>query len=118
MMIYPEIRRIHSPDLDPPNLPEDPTNCEITFRVLIGPKEGAGEEAFDFSVVTAARLTAMAEGRWGRGKLVLSTFEWSAVIHAVAKLLAQCARPTWGEVVAELNKELLWRSDDEKAGDA
>jgi hypothetical protein len=117
-MIYPEIRHIHSPDLDPPNLPADPANCEIAFRALIGPKDGEGEEAFDFSVVTAGRLTAMGEGQWGRGKLLLATFEWSAVIHAVAKLLAQCGRSTWGEVVAELNKELFWRSDDEKTGGA
>src|ERR1043166_4055154 len=117
-MIYPEIRHIHSPNLDPPNLPEDPADCEITFRALIGPKDGEGEEAFDFSVVTGARVAAMAEGRWGRGKFLLGMLELSAVIHAVAKLLAQCARSTWGEVVAELNKELLWRPDEEKPGDA
>jgi len=117
-MICPEIRHIHSPDLDPPNLPADPSNCEISFQAFIGPKDGEGEEIFNFTVVTAARFAEASEAQWGRGKLILATFEWSAVVRAVAKLLAECARPTWGEVVAELNKELLWKSDGNKVGDA
>jgi hypothetical protein len=36
----------------------------------------------------------------------------------VAELLAQCARPTWGEVVTELNKELIWDFDGYKPADA
>jgi hypothetical protein len=38
--------------------------------------------------------------------------------QSIAKLLAQCARPSWGEVVAELNKELVWRYDGYKSEDA
>jgi Immunity protein 8 len=110
-MIYPEIRHIHSPDLDPPNLPADATNCEIRFNALIGPKDGDGQETFTFTVVTAGRVASAPEAQWGRGKLLLATFAWSSVVQAVAKLLAQAARPTWGETVAELNKELLWESD-------
>jgi len=117
-MIYPEIRQIHSPDLEPPNLPQDPSDCEILFRMLIGPKDGEGEETFNFTVVTAARFAKGSEARWGRGKLIVAAFDWSAVAEAVAKLLAQCARPTWGEVVAELNKELLWEFDGYKPADA
>ncbi|GEM_PF-830514 len=110
-MIYPEIRNIHSPDLEPPNLPDDPGDCEISFEVFIGPKDGEGEEAFQFTVITPARLARRGEARWGRGKLILPFFEWAAVAQSVAKLLAQCGRPTWGEVTSELNKELLWEFD-------
>jgi hypothetical protein len=117
-MIYPEIRQIHSPDLAPPNLPEDPSDCEICFQVVIGPKGGEGEEAFTFSAITAGRFARGSEARWGRGKLILPVFDWPAVAEAIAKLLAQCARPSWGEVVAELNKELLWRFDGYKSEDA
>ena len=117
-MICPEIRRIYSPDLDPPNLPEDPNNCEIFFQVFIGPKDGEGEEAFNFEVVSAAHFAESSEAQWGRGKLIVAVFEWSAVVQAVAKLLAQCARPTWGEVVAELNKELRWEFDGQRPADA
>lgn len=117
-MICPEIRRIHSPDLAPPDLPQDPSDCEIFFQVFIGPKDGDGEECFNFTVVTGARFARGSEARWGRGKLLVSVFEWSAVAQAIAKLLAQCARPSWGEVVAELNKELLWQFEGYKPADA
>lgn len=116
-MVYPEIRHIHSPDLQPPNLPEDPLDCEIAFQAFIGPRDGEGEEAFNFSVVTPARLARSPMARWGRGILVIVTFEWTAVIQAVATLLASCARPTWKEVAVELNKELRWEFDREQSDD-
>jgi hypothetical protein len=117
-MVYPEIRSIHSPDVAPPDVPQNPSDCEIVFQVVIGPKDGDGEEAFNFTVVTPARFARGSEALWGRGKLILPVFEWSALAQAVATLLAQCVRPTWGEVVAELNKELLWEFDSHKREDA
>jgi hypothetical protein len=117
-MICPEIRRIHSPELEPPNLPEDPRDCEILFQLLVGPMKGEGEEAFNFTVVTPAHLARGSEARWGRAKLIVPVFEWSVIARALAQLLAQSARPTWGEVVAELNKALLWKFDVYETVDA
>src|ERR1051325_7351895 len=100
-MVFPEIRHIQSSEVEPPNLPADPEDCEIPFQVLIGPKDGEGQEVFRFTVLTAARVHGLSEGQWGRGKLIVPAFAWPTVVHAVAKLLAQSARATWGEVVAE-----------------
>src|SRR5712691_3718062 len=113
-MIYPEIRRIHSPDLKPPNVPEDPSDCEILIQVLIGPKDGEGEEAFGFTVVTPLHLARGSEPQWGRGRLIVPRFDWPAVAQAIAKLLARCACPTWREVKIELSKELLSEFDGQK----
>lgn len=113
-MIYPEIRRIHSPDLEPPKLPEDPTDCEVAFQVAVGPKEGEEEAVFAFSVITPIRLAQAVEPLWGRGKLVVLKFDWPVVAQAIAQLFAQCGRPTWPEVTAELNKALLGELDDSK----
>src|ERR1041384_2057180 len=66
-MIYPEIRNILSPDLEPPNLPDDPTDCEVAFQVLVGPKDGSEEEVFSFTVVTPVRLAQAVAGRGGGG---------------------------------------------------
>lgn len=110
-MICPEVRRIHSPDLEPPQLPGDPSDCEVFFRLFIGTKDSEREEAFSFTVVTPTRLSRGTEVQWGRGKLIVPVFEWSIVAQAIAKLLAQSARPTWGEVLAELNKELVRELD-------
>jgi hypothetical protein len=117
-MIYPEIRRIHSPDLEPPNLPEDPSDCEILFQVIVGPKDEEGEETFHFVVVTPLHLAKSAEPQWGRGKLVVPMFDWAAVVQAIAMLFARCACPTWREVKIELNKELLSEFDGQKPIDS
>jgi hypothetical protein len=106
-MVQPEIRGIHSVNLEPPNLPEDPFDCEIPFQASIGPRDGKGHEVFTFSVITPVRLAKLPEGMWGRGRLIMPAFEWAAVAQALAKLLAHAARPSWEEVAAELDKELL-----------
>lgn len=110
-MIYPEIKNIFSPDLEPPTLPEDPLDCEITFVAMIGPSNTDGSERFVFVVTTPVRLARQADAQWGRGKLILPSFDWTAVVQGVAQLLARCARDTWGESMTELNKELVWDVD-------
>lgn len=110
-MIYPEIRNIHSPDLEPPNLPTDPYDCQVSFLATVGPHGAEGEETFSFTVITPAYLARLPEGRWGRGNLILPAFDWTAVVQSVATLLARCARATWADVAQELNKELVWEHD-------
>jgi hypothetical protein len=106
-VIFPEIKNIHSVDLDPPALPDDPFDCEVAFQAIIGSDDPAEQEAFAFSVITPVRLARTPEAVWGRGKLILASFEWAAVVQAVALLLARSARKSWPEVTAELNKELM-----------
>lgn len=105
-LVHPEIRNIHSPDLEPPKLPDDPFDCEIRFNALIGARETTGEESFTFTVITPVRLAKSADPTWGRGRLIMPAFEWSAVAQALAALLAVSARPTWKEVTGELTREL------------
>ena len=111
-MIYPEIRNILSPDLEPPNLPDDPTDCEVAFQVLVGPKDGSEEDLFSFTVVTPVRLAQAVEPRWGRGNLVVLKFDWQLVAQAIAQLFANCGRETWDEVRAALAKELRGGEND------
>lgn len=110
-MIQPELRHIASPDLEPPALPPDPADCAVVFQALIGPRDGEGAEAFTFTVVTAAHLARTLGHTWGRGYLIVDTFDWNIVVRAVAQLLAQCAASTWGEVTILLNRELVWDAD-------
>jgi hypothetical protein len=107
-MTYPEMRAIGSPSLTPPALPPDPTDCAVEFEAVIGPAGGEGEETFRFTVVTPRYLAHFTGAAWGRGKMIVDEFEWNTVVEAIATLLARCARPTWPEIVAELDKELLW----------
>jgi len=107
-MIYPEILNIHSRDLDPPAMPPDPFDCEIHFQIVVGPKDEPGEESFSFVVITPARLAHDPEPSWGRGKMILPAFDWTATIQGIAQLLAECARPTWNEAVQELSRSMIW----------
>ena len=116
-MIQPELRHIASPDLEPPELPPDPADCAVQFQAIIGPRGGEEAEAFTFTVVTASHLARTLGHTWGRGFLILDTFDWHIVVRAVAQLLAQCTAPSWSEVMVELNKELVWNSDRGRASE-
>jgi hypothetical protein len=105
-MLYPEIRSIASPDLEPPALPADPSNCAISFRAFIGPKDGGAATAYDFTVVTPTYLARALGHTWGRGFLIVDIFDWTVVVRALAQLLAQCSAPTWDGVLLELDREL------------
>lgn len=106
-MIQPELRRIDSGDLEPPALPPDPADCAVRFTALIGAKGSAEEDLFVFTVTTPTYLGRTLGHTWGRGYLILDVFDWQIIVRAVAQLLAQCAAPTWREVVSELNRELV-----------
>lgn len=116
-MIHPELRHIESPQLEPPNLPEDPLDCEVLFRAIVGPREGEGAETFVFSVVTPTRLARIPEPMWGKGRLILTSFDWALVVRSVAELLVESSAGTWDEVVAQLDRSLRW-IPDEGEGDA
>jgi hypothetical protein len=105
-MIFPQLHGITSPTLEPPALPPDPLDCAIDFQVIVGPKGSGESETFTFTVVTPVHLARIPEPTWGRGLLILPSFDWSAVVRAVAQLMADCARPSWREVAAELSRQL------------
>ena len=111
-MIYPELRHIQS-DLEPPALPPDPENCAVGFRAFIGPREGEDAEAYTFIVVTPTLLLHSRDPIWGRGYLIVASFDWHLVVRSIAELLARCARPTWDEVAIALNQELHWASAED-----
>ncbi|HEU4649179.1 MAG TPA: Imm8 family immunity protein [Gemmatimonadales bacterium] len=108
-MIYPELRQIRSLDLVPPALPPDPQACAVRFEVVIGPRGGPEREAYAFTVVTPGALARLEGGKWGRSCLLLPTFDWDMVQHALAQLLATCARASWDDVAAALSQELHWQ---------
>ena len=111
-MIIPEIKNMISPDLNRPALPTEPSNCSVFIETTIGPKGLDGEEMFSFMVATPSSLTSETRFRRGRGLLIVPLFSWETVDLALARLLAQCARPSWSEVAQELNKNLRWEFDN------
>ena len=107
-MVHPQLEHIESPQLEPPNLPEDPLDCEVLFHAIVSPREGEGRETFVFSVITPTRLARIPDPMWGKGRLILTSFDWTLVVRSVAELLVECSAPTWEEVVAQLDRSLRW----------
>jgi hypothetical protein len=111
-MITPQLKTLVSADLDRPNVPDEPGNCEVALEATIGPDSSDASEVFAFSVVTPAALGRETRFRWGRGLLIVPTFSWEIVDHALARLLAHCSRATWPEVARQLNQNLYWEFDN------
>jgi len=111
-MIRPTLRYLHSPDLEEPRLPPDPKNCSVLIQAIVGPGEDPGEESFAFCVVTPAYLQQHCDPQWGRGLLIVESFDWAVVRRFLEQRLSSAARTTWQEVGFELNKELLWEFDN------
>ena len=111
-MIRPTLRRLHSPDLEEPKLPPDPCNCIVLLQALVGPDHGPGEESFDFCVVTPTHLGEQHGPQWGRGLLIVESFDWSVVRRMLEERLSSVVGATWQDVGLELNKELRWEFDN------
>lgn len=113
-MVRPVMRYLHSPDLSEPALPPDPENCVVFIQAMVGPEDGPGQESFGFEVVTPAYLREQGRPRWGRGLLILDSFDWIIVRKLVNERLSMAARETWSEVGQELSKEFHWEFDNYK----
>jgi Immunity protein 8 len=111
-MIRPRLRYLHSPDLEEPTLPSDPKNCMVLVQAIVGPGDDPGEESFDFCVVTPSYLQQHRDPRWGRGLLIVESFDWAVVRRVLEERLSSVTRSTWEQVGLELNKELLWEFDN------
>jgi len=110
-VVTPYLFAISSADLSVDAPPRDPSNCWVQVTATIGPSDAAGGDNFDFVVATPRAFELRGELCWGRGLLLMNEFSWDAVRRMLQRLLAHAVRPTWSEVAAELNKELLWEFD-------
>ena len=111
-MITPQLKTLMSIDLERPTLPDDPDDCEVFLQAMIGPDDSDASEIFAFTVVTPAAFSREKRFRWGRGLLIVPSFSWVTVDHAIERLLAHCSRASWAEVAQQLNQNLHWEFDN------
>lgn len=109
--MFPELKRLVSPDLERGTLPPNPKDCSVFLEAEVGPVGAEGADIFGFTVVTPEAVAKCRERRWGRGYLLLMEFTWEEAEQAVSRLLAQCTGASWQEIAWKLNKELLWEFD-------
>ena len=109
--MFPELKRLTSPDLEHGTLPPNPKDCLVFLEAEIGSGEMEAADIFGFTVVTPKAVAKCRGRHWGRGYLLLPEFTWEEVEQALSRLLAQCVGPSWQEIAWRLNKELLWEFD-------
>ena len=107
-----ELRGIFSPELNEPELPDDPKCCVVFMSADIGSAGSAGSDQFNFHVVTPAYLMQHPEVRWGQGYLLMPEFSWEEVTRMLERLVAGGSAANWEAAVQKLCRYLEWEFDD------
>jgi len=79
---------------------------------MIGPDSEAGEESFEFEVLSPDRIVEVGASRWMRSILVLESFSLSEVRDRVEKLLRHCEGDSWAKVAAKLSRYMNWEYEE------
>lgn len=116
-----QLRRLHSPDVADLRRIASSHSTQGAFLVqaMIGPKEGEGEEAFDFLVCTAdwlAQEVLLRRSMWVTEYLVLAEYDYDLLRAAVEQICAQAKGETWEEVALQLNRFARWEFAEYRPG--
>jgi hypothetical protein len=116
MIIRPELKRLHSPDVfDMSNHGIDP---KMPFCVLVqamfGPEPGKGEEAFDFLVCNPLWISMCAkEGPvFGRHHMIVEEFNIEDIRKILIRLSCDIIGGTWEFVANQLSRYGRWEFED------
>ena len=111
-----EIRYFHSPDVEDLEnwSPETPDCFSYLLQVFIGPKDGKGEESFDFIVCTPAWL----KDHYSfdsvvplRHYLLVFRHQFDAVRKTLEELVDRAQGDTWNELAIWLASYGKWEFD-------
>ena len=109
--MVPELKAVHSPELEYGKLPQRPLECEVRMEAAIGAVGVEAADRFRFTVITHRALLKQEQHLWGRGYLVVSRFSWPEIERALDELLSAVSGPTWAHIAVRLNRQLIWDHD-------
>lgn len=110
--IYPELKRIHSPDvldLDNPSLRENEPYC-VLIQAMFGPEGADGEESFDLLVCNnlwveqQSRLGAFSSGH----HLIVARFDIDEIRAFLEQAASKSSGASWEEVARKLGRYGKW----------
>lgn len=112
----PQLKRVHSPDVDDlgSHLPVDPKRFVVLVQLMVGPA-GDGEESFDLVVCTPAWLSEQLEKNVAvdlRHHLLVASWDWEPILQHIESALAEIDEPTWPEVAAVVGRLGRWEFED------
>lgn len=111
------IRRLHSPDVHDLDAwtPDDGACFGLLVQVLVGPRDGEGEESFDFTVCSPEWL-AQEHGKdaavLGRHHLLLFDYDIKKVRKAIESVVNSAEGSDWREVASQIARHGKWEFED------
>jgi hypothetical protein len=116
-MIIPEIKsltidgKLFNQNFAPPN----GEKFSLQIRLIAGPKEGAGEESFDFTICTPKWLDEnLKEGDVlvGRHYIFVKQYNYAQIRSRIEKVVNSSSAESWQQVGAKLGRLGLWEFED------
>ena len=111
------LKGMYSPDLNRPEMPDDPECCAVLMIAEIGSGEGPAADQFSFHAVTAKFLVLNPESRWGNGYLLLAEFSWTEIERMLQRLVSGVKASSWPDAAEQLGKYLDWEYEGYNEGD-
>ena len=111
----PELKTLHSADVEdlPAWTPPDDEVC-LWLELSIGAPGAPAADLYQVCVATPAGLDSprgrrlRPRGSEKASPIVLATWSWPAVLHAIGERLAACAGRDWLEVQEKLRRQFDW----------
>jgi hypothetical protein len=117
MTIFPELKRLHCPDVS--NLRDFSPGKSKPFGLLVqamyGPKGSEGEESFDIIVCTPGWLMQQnirANVYSGRHHLICEEFNYDAIYNYLVDVANNSGGKDWAEVACKLGRVGKWEFED------
>ena len=115
-IVFPKLKRLHSPDvldLDNPTMDQSGPFC-VLVQAMFGPEGGEGEESFDILVCNPAWVAQRAaKGVFsGRHHLVVLNLNAVAIRTFLIESAKACSAATWDEVAQKLARIGKWEFED------
>jgi hypothetical protein len=93
--------------------PEDPTNFCLDLIMRIGNNTNAGADDFTVFVCTPAWLAGSVwSPTWGRGMLIVHTFDADSIKAEIEAYVSSCNASSWTAIAHKLSRNLLWEFED------
>lgn len=119
MIVTAKVRGIYTSSMDElePYAPTDPESFTILVRVLVGPREGKGEESFDLNVCSTRWLEEHIEHEGfvlGIHRLFVKTYDPVEIKKFITRTIERFSGATWREVAGKIGRLAYWEFEEYK----
>jgi hypothetical protein len=118
-MINAKVRGIFSVEMDELELhvPLDTQNFSAVVRVMVGPRDGDGEESFDINVCSPEWLKERVEldgFALGLHRLFIESYDPARIRKLITKFVEKYSGESWQELGLKLSRIAYWEFQDHR----